>query len=463
VYNVVSMTGGGVALFALAAIVILFFLESFAEANNPYLGIFTFIVFPSILAVGLILIAGGAIWEGRRRARGRTPIVIDFGKASHRNALVVFLSGTCVFLLITTIGLYEGFHYTESTEFCGQVCHTVMEPEHIAHQSSPHARVSCVSCHIGPGAGWYVKSKWSGARQVIKAVMDTYPRPIPTPIHNLRPAQDVCEQCHWPAKFFSELRLSKDYFLSDRENTHWQVKMLMKIGAGATLDPSRRVLDRVAWNRGGEEVIYTRGGKPFADSLLVRAREHGGERTMDCMDCHNRPSHQYRAPMEAINAAMASGKLDPGLPWIKREAVRVLSQRYGTREGGRDSIATALETFYRDEGGIPEEDVNAVLEVFDRNIFPEMNVRWETYPDHLSHFVFDGCFRCHGSDLETADGRTISADCNLCHTIDAQGPIDALEHASSEVGLTFRHPIDVDGAETEMACFECHSGDDSLY
>ena len=168
--------------------------------------------------------------------------------------------------------------------------------------------------------------------------------------------------------------------------------------------------------------------------------------------------------METVNAALASGALDRDIPWIKREAVAALSQPYGTREGGRDSIAIALESFYENgNGGIPDEAVSSVLEIFDRNMFPEMKVRWETYPDHLSHFVSEGCFRCHGSDLETADGETISADCTLCHTIDAQGPADALEHAMGDVGLDFQHPVDIDGAEREMPCFDCHVGDDSLY
>jgi hypothetical protein len=493
VYNLISLCGVGLALFGLAAIVILWILNILSGKSNPYLGIFTFLVFPGVLVFGLLLIPIG-MWHKRRRiAQGHDRVfVLDLGQPQHRNALVVFITGTSIFLLLTTIGLYEGYHYTESVEFCGKVCHQVMAPEHTAYMNSPHARVDCVQCHIGPGADWFVRSKLSGTRQVFKAALGTYPRPIPTPVKNLRPSQQTCEQCHWPEKFFPATQLTKDYFLGDRDNTHWQIKLLMKIGGTdisspdghptgihwhvaklnrmeyVSSDSSRQDFDLVRWSRGDETIVYTKGGRPFPDSLIAKAKAKGFLRTLDCIDCHNRPSHRYESPMKVVNAELVSGRLDPSIPWIKREAVKAMSLEYATNKGAQDSIALALNSFY-DKEGIPLNPaaIKAVQEAFSQNMFPEMRARWDRYPDNRSHFFFRGCFRCHGSDLATSSGQQISNDCNLCHTIVAQGPVKAPLAASRDTlvnaGLVFRHPIDIEGGERAMRCFECHLGDASIY
>lgn len=488
VYNPVTLLGVGLALFGLAAIVILGVLSKLSGGSNPYLGIFIFLIFPGVLVLGLALIPVGVYREKRRRQHGQTrPLVIDLGDPHHRNVAVTVLIGSCVFLLVTSIGLYEGYHYTESVEFCGDVCHVVMEPERVAHANSPHAKVACVRCHIGPGAGWYVQSKLSGARQVFKTILDIYPRPIPTPIENLRPAQDVCEQCHWPQKFYPASEVVRDHYLADEANTHWQVRMLIKVGGAAggsgdrptgihwhvhpenrityvATDSSRQAFDRVTWLHEGREVVYTRGGKPLAEEALAEARRHGRQRRMDCIDCHNRPSHIYLAPMTAANEALAQGRLDAGLPFIKREVVKALSARYATVEGTRDSLALALASFYQELGAGPADGaIETARALFARSSFPRMKARWDVYPDNRSHFIFPGCFRCHGSDLATADGRTISRDCDLCHAVLAQGPADAIGDTLVASGATFRHPVDIGGAETETPCFECHRGDDSLY
>ena len=444
-------------------------------------------LFPGILVLGLLLIPAG-MWRerSRRKKGGPKALVLDLALVSHRNAMVTFVAGTCIFLLLTTVGLYKGYQYTESVEFCGKVCHQVMEPEYTAYFNSAHAKVSCAHCHIGPGADWYVKSKMSGARQVVRVLLDNFERPIPTPVRDLRPAQEVCEHCHWPNKFFDATQVTHDHFLSNEQNTHWQITMLVNVGGvssgpGKSLgihwhvdktneityvagDSLRQSFDRVVWARDGTEVVYTPEGEPTPDSVLVRARELELERTLDCIDCHNRPSHKYRSPMQAVNEAMASGELDPAIPWIKRQAVRVLSREYETKAGAQDSIAAGLRDFYRDEEtDLPEAAVAAVQQIYARNMFPEMRVRWDRYPDNRGHLDFPGCFRCHGSNLKTEEGEGISADCNLCHTIVAQGPSGFQTAAFTPEGLDFEHPLDVDGAEAKMACYECHIGDASLY
>jgi len=230
-----TLLGSSLALFAVAAILILLALDLVTAGSNPYLGIFTFLVLPGLLVVGLVLIPVGMAWERRRLLRGSTrPLVVDLGDPEHRRALVTFLVGTSIFLLITTVGMYGGFEYSESVEFCGKVCHAVMEPEYTAHANGSHAKVACVRCHIGPGAGWFVKSKISGARQVFKTLAHSYPTPIPTPIENLRPAQEVCEQCHWPEHFYGSSMVRRIHYLGDEENTPWEIDLLLHIGGSGT-------------------------------------------------------------------------------------------------------------------------------------------------------------------------------------------------------------------------------------
>ena len=107
----------------------------------------------------------------------------------------------------------------DSVTFCGQTCHTVMQPEFTAYQNSPHSRVECVKCHIGPGAAWFVQSKLSGVGQVFAVTFNTYPRPIPTPVHNLRPARETCEACHWPQKYGEDRLRVIHKFADDETNT----------------------------------------------------------------------------------------------------------------------------------------------------------------------------------------------------------------------------------------------------
>lgn len=488
VYNVVTLLGVAIALFAVAAILILYLLDVFAPASNPYIGILIFVVFPGLLVLGLVLIPLG-MWRERRRAqRGATiPLVIDLGNLRHRNVVLTFVVGTCVFLLISTIGLYQSYQYMESSQFCGETCHTVMQPERTTYLSSPHARVECVSCHIGPGAGWFVRSKLSGTRQVFKALLGTYPRPIPTPIDNLRPAQETCEHCHWPQKFFPSREVRYDHFLSDRDNTHWVIDLHVHVGGTSqspsgrssgihwhvdpanrmtyvASDSSRQAFDQVTWWRGGKPVTFARAGTPLADSVLARKRAQGLERTMDCIDCHNRPAHDYQSPVEAVNAALTSGQLDARHPWIKRAAVQALSQRYASTAGARDSIELNLRSFYAEaHEELPPGAVDTVRALYDRNFFPEMRADWSKYPENSGHFLFAGCFRCHGSEMTAADGSTIPNDCKLCHEIAAQGPIAQLGTTLSSAGLEFQHPADVGGAERGMACNECHKGDAGLF
>ena len=162
-----------------------------------------------------------------------------------RNAFLLVAVVTFVFLMFTALGSYRTYEFTESVQFCGQTCHAVMKPEYTAYQNSSHARVACVQCHIGPGATWFVKSKLSGSYQVYATLFHKYPRPIPTPVQNLRPAQETCEQCHWPQKFYGAVEKVRTHFMSDEKNSPWTVEMLLKVGGG---DPTHGPVGGIHWH-----------------------------------------------------------------------------------------------------------------------------------------------------------------------------------------------------------------------
>jgi hypothetical protein len=203
--NPISLIGLALAAVALANIVLLVLIDILASQPSPYIGILAYMVAPGILVFGLVLVPIGIVMERRRRLRkvgGRLIFPkLDLNNPAQRSTRLCpqfrgdLLAHECS-------GQLQGLRVYRLGDFCGQLCHTVMHPEFTAYQASPHARVACVDCHVGSGASWYVKSKLSGMRQVYYTALGTYPRPIPTPVQNLRPAQQTCEQCHWPKKFW---------------------------------------------------------------------------------------------------------------------------------------------------------------------------------------------------------------------------------------------------------------------
>ena len=258
--------------------------------------------------------------------------------------------GAIVFLLLSAIGCYNAFNFTESVTFCGEVCHKVMKPEQVAHDHGPHARVACVECHVGSGVSWFVKSKISGSYQLYSVAFNKYPRPIPTPIKNLRPARDTCEECHWPQSFVGNLDRTFNYFQSDASNSPYSIRLLLKIGGS---DPRAGPVGGIHWhNLPGNKVEYVATDDARQKIPWVRVTDAEGNvtvfktarftndvskmelRTMDCMDCHNRPAHNYLSPEQAVNQAMALNRIDPAIPWIKTNAMFVLTRKYETETRG---------------------------------------------------------------------------------------------------------------------------------
>ena len=487
--NWLSLTGLMIAAVSVLLIGFLLIISTLMNARTTYLGLIIFILLPGALILGLILIVLGMVLSRKKRA-GQTKgwPQIDLNKKEHRRAFILSFVGLAVFLLISAVGSYQAFRLTESVEFCGQLCHSVMHPEYTAYQNSPHARVACVQCHVGEGADWYVRSKISGMYQVISVAFRLYPKPIPTPIHNLRPARETCERCHWPQKFFARTIRTEYHYLPDEHNTRWQIQLTMKIGGEHAaqglqkgihwhINPDIRVeyiasdekREEIPWVRltnlkTGEQEIFQDEENPLSEEALKNAEI----RTMDCMDCHNRPSHQYKPPAYFVNEAIAAGAIPQALPNIKAQAVEICDQAkdFSTMDSALVFIARQLRTFYEENypqiaTGQPQllsQAIEGLQNYFSQNIFPDMKVKWAAYPSHIGHMEFNGCFRCHNDSHKSKEGKVISKDCNLCHLINAQGTDGHLQTALAGQSLEFVHPEDIDKAWKESLCTDCHTG-----
>lgn len=481
--NPVSLAGVALVIVALANIFLFVLIDAIAAKASPYIGILAYMISPAFLVIGLLMMLAGVLLERRKKVEPTEFYPrIDLNSPSQRSAVFSFLTFLVVFAVVSAAGSYKAYEYTDSVQFCGQLCHTVMNPEFTAYQLSPHARVACVDCHVGSGATWYVKSKLSGARQVYRAAFNTFPRPIPTPVHNLRPAQDTCEQCHWPKKFYGGQLKVFTHYASDERNSVRQIRLMIKTGGGdpatgapegihwhmniankidfVAVDEQRQVIPyiRVEDQQGRVTEYYAKDSKLTKDQIGKATRHH-----MDCVDCHNRPTHIYVPPDAAVDQSLVAHRIDDSLPFIKQQAVTVLTATYATTDEAKRAIASGLQNFY--ESKYPEiartkqlQVRNAVAEVqqiFARTTFPEMKLNWQTHPNNLGHFYFPGCFRCHDGQHVSADGRVISRDCNQCHTLMSQA--DEVTAYGMATAPMFQHPVDI-GDLTQVNCADCHTG-----
>ncbi len=486
-YNPITLISSAVAAVAFGLILFLILLETLATNPKPYMGIIAFVILPMFLLLGLAVAAFGVLRTHRRAKAGLAREMqlprIDLNNPRHRTAFAFVSGGAVLLLLFSAFGSFKAYEYTDSDSFCGETCHKVMAPEYTAYQYSPHARVGCVKCHIGSGADWFVRSKLSGSYQVYATLFNKYPRPIPTPIQNLRPAQETCEQCHWPKHFFNEKQLINTYYLSDDKNTRINLSLLVRIGGGNTEagptsgihwhmnianeitylpgDSTRQV---IPWVRVKDSSGHLHVYKSTESTLSDEEIQNGKKRRMDCIDCHNRPTHIYHPPARSINTVMALGWIDPQLPNIKSVTVKALDGQYATTQGALDSIKLAIQDYYtttypeiaRTQQAAIARAVEETQKIFSRNYFPEMNVSWKRFPDNIGHMYYPGCFRCHDGKHVSDEGKVLSRDCNTCHVILAQ-QIGADSMRVSLNGLSYQHPVDIGDAWKETNCSDCHN------
>ena len=481
--NWISLAGVALAIVSVANIFLFVIIDAIAVRPSPYIGILAYMVSPAFLVLGLLLMLAGVLIERRKKVVSTQFYPsIDLNDPTQRSAVISFTTFLVVFVVVSTAGSYKAYEFTESVGFCGQLCHTVMSPEYTAYQLSPHARVACADCHVGPGATWFVKSKLSGSRQVFAAIFNTFPRPIPSPVKNLRPAQETCEQCHWPKKFYGGQLKVFSHYANDEKNTLHQVRMLIKTGGG---DPATGAPEGIHWHMNiANKIDFVAADEKLQIIPYVRVEDQQGRVTeyyakdstlskdqiakadkhhMDCVACHNRPTHIYVPPDQSVDQALLGRRLDVSLPFIKQEAVTVLTATYATTDEATRGIASGIQGFY--ESKYPDvaktrqleirNAVTEVQEIFKRTTFPEMKLNWQTHPNNLGHYYYNGCFRCHDGQHVSADGKVVSKDCNQCHTLMSE--TDGTATAAAAPAPTFKHPVDI-GDLTQVSCADCHTG-----
>jgi NapC/NirT cytochrome c family protein len=436
-----SLTGVSGLLF-----LILFLLDSFGLLRNPYIGLLAYVALPAIFVLGLLLVPLGR-WRSRRRRASGEPDEwprIDLNRRRTRWTVAIVAIATGLNVVVVSMASYGAVRYLDTPQFCGAVCHTVMHPEYTAYQDGPHARVACVDCHVGSGATGFARAKLAGVRQLAHVVSGRYPRPIPEPARSLRPARETCEQCHWPEKLHGDKTRKIYEYAEDEANTESVTTLQVHVGGGSErlgiatgihwhMNVANDV-EYIATDSKRQTIPWVRIKDRFGsvreyvvDGVTPDQLAKGERRRMDCMDCHNRPSHAIAMTAErALNGAIASGAISKSLPFIRREALKPLKATYRDEGAAADAVARSIVDFYETQRPDVltsrrkdvEQAVRATATLYRRNVFRGMNVQFGTYTDDIGHIDAPGCFRCHDDDHKAKDGRKIGQDCETCHHIE---------------------------------------------
>ena len=444
-----SLLGGALVVTALISWLFVLPLQIRGHVDNPYAGIVVFLVLPIVFFAGLALIPIGFYLSKRRIQRGLSEVAFD-RKAVLQRLAWFFGITTLLNMLIGTQITYRAVKHMETPQFCGATCHT-MSPEFAAYQNSPHSNVECVGCHVAPGVGGWIDSKASGVRQLVETVMNSYQRPIPSALESNRlvDARETCEDCHWPQKFAGVTLRVINKYAEDETNTRTQTVLMMMVGGNnvagihgahmapgihiryAAADAKRQGIPWVEYRNAisGKVKIFASADVP-TDAATALPRYD-----MQCVDCHNRPTHTFELPERALDNALARGDIAITLPYIKKRGMEALKANYQTSKEVADKLPSAIVSFYQqnypDLYAARSQDIGqaiqAILAIYNRNVFPDLKVTWGTYPNNLGHIDFPGCFRCHDGSHTTADGTSITQDCTICHE-----PL-AMDEASPEI------------------------------
>jgi hypothetical protein len=433
----VSLTGLALALTALISWMFVLPVQLRGHAGNPYIGILIFIAIPVIFFAGLGMIPLGIFLGRRRIKRGMEQAITEPKLALRRLALFLGLA-TLVNLIVGTQLTYRAVEHMESVQFCGQTCH-VMTPEFSAFQSSPHSRLQCVDCHVAPGVKGWVASKAAGTRQLMGVLLNNYPRPIASALESdkLVPSSQTCEQCHWPDMFSGARLRVKLKYADDEANSESQTVLTMLIGGnkvrgihGSHFGNGAKIRFAAA-DRKRQSIPWVE----YANAVTGQKREYLADDTpresvkdlpiheMQCVDCHNRPTHAFELPERAVDKALALGEIPVSLPYVKKQSVQILKAQYASSAEATVRIPATLTDYYR-QNHRPlfdqrsreiEKAGSALAAMYNRNVFPDLKVTWGTYPDNIGHTDFPGCFRCHDEREESGSNHTLTQDCSACH------------------------------------------------
>ncbi|MFH7320080.1 NapC/NirT family cytochrome c [Desulfurivibrio sp. D14AmB] len=425
-------------------------LDLLGLVKNPYFGFLTYMIIGPLFAVGLIMIILGIFFlpsNDEEIGLYAFEYIKEQLTLPGRLSRVRRLLGTVYFLsffivLVVVVVSYTGFRYTETVSFCTQFCHQAMEPELVSYRNSPHSQIPCVHCHIGESAGLKAKSKISGINQIFAVTFDTYSRPIKTPTEGLRPTQATCVQCHRPETFHGDKLHIKHRYQADEQNSDLQTILLVQIGSGGYRGEQA---NGIHWHISPQQKIYyTHTDRERKDIIEVKVVKNDGServftrrektaateataitRLMDCIDCHNRPTHIFLSPDEALDRRIASGEISQQIPYIKRQAKAAITQQYANSQEAQIAITRQLHGWYGqnypeyagEKKPLLDRAIQGIYQAYAENVFPEMNVTWNTYENFAGHQDSPGCFRCHNPQFADETGNSISHDCRTCHVV----------------------------------------------
>jgi hypothetical protein len=439
-----SIAGSTLATVAGCSWILVIAQHADGRVSNPYLGILLAFAIPAVFFAGLALIPIGT-WMARRNIQAGLSAP-QTRRVALRRLAYFFAAMTLVNVVIASQVTYRAVAHMESDQFCGQSCH-VMKPQFVANQRTVHRNVGCVDCHIVPGAAGYVKAKMNGSKQLVEVALNNFPRPVPPGLEGDRIASsaETCEKCHSRSTEIGQSLVIRSKFKDDEMNTPTQSVLMMNVGGGRlggihgihmspgieiryhTADAKRQVIGTVEYRntRTGKTTIYAvpNAKEAAEDPVFV----------MQCADCHNRQGHSFEQPDQAVNHAMAEGQIPLGLPFAHKTAVEILKGSYKDQEEAARAIPAAFSAFYTrkypDVASKRSGDIGqagkVLASLYERNVFPDLKVKWGTYPDNLGHADNFGCFRCHDESHQTVQKKTISQDCSVCHNplaIDESNP-----------------------------------------
>jgi nitrate/TMAO reductase-like tetraheme cytochrome c subunit len=394
-----------------------------------------------------------------------------------------------VILIALLAGGISSWEYANSPKFCGYTCHT-MPPQNATYLISPHANVYCTECHIGRSAfGTEIARKSQAAREIYDQVFHNYTFPIM--VNQQRPARETCEKCHQPEAFSGNKLLTISRFLPDKDNTSLNYYLIMKTGGGKT--PAGTGTG-IHWHIMSQVDYYTTD--PLAQTIpLVRVHNADGTttdyidtesnidpakinpselKTVDCITCHNRVTHDFPNPADSVDAAMADGSISASIPEIKKKAVEALSKSYPTQELGLNGIAGIqnyysqyYSDFYSKNGDLIQSAITQLQTIYTRTVFIDQKVDWNTHPNNLGHINFPGCFRCHDGKHLNAQEQAIRLECNLCHSIPvvatSQDFVTRIEISRGPEPQSHFNPnwISLHHNVFDATCSDCHTTTDA--
>jgi hypothetical protein len=377
--------------------------------------------------------------------------------------------GTVATIVLAAVGLailgaggILAWEYSNSNAFCTNNCHAVHPEEPRAYAVASHARVQCVECHMGRLPTLQLMTLKLAHYHELLGMITGYKRPLAAT--TLRPARDNCESCHWPEVNHDDKVRTRIHYGTDAKNTEERIRLIVHTGGGearekatrgihwhigmnveyVTDDVQRRTIPWVrVTDKDGKQTTYF-----DASSKVGRAEmDQKPKKRMECDDCHNAAGHPFVNPSDRVDHAMSEGRISRSLPSIKARALAIIdkaSALHGPLEEQvpkfRQIVADAAPKgdMKPDVKAAEEQFAKTMLQILSLSEFEAKDLTWKSFPNHVGHRDFPGCFRCHDGKHFNEKGEAIRLQCTLCHDIPQVSIDGSLKSVASTVapGLT---------------------------